>query len=495
MHLIPSMVVKFRALSFVFCAFASLSTQVWSQGWDYSIEDIKTFPIHSFHPESPEGPVVVLFMEQDASGFVWVGTDNGLYRFDGNRFIRFAHDPTDESSIDDNFVSALYLDSKDRLWAGTASGLQLFRPDTEEFQRIRLYGDIEKEHRRFLVRRIVEDHLGRLYIASLGSGVRVLDQDHNAFSLSEITQYPPEGMDSWRVNRVYFDQSGRLWISTIENGIFRFYPESGVLEPSSQWGDFNRFLAGYEVRALHDAGDGNMWIGTHGHGIIKWHEKSNSAVRYSPGEDGDGYFSSESVRNILQDTQGNIWVGTQDIGLFIYDAASDAFEMMSHSGADIVRMGEGAITSLLLDDRGDLWFSTLYSGNFSIFHVNMNPAGFRYALIENEKGTNLAKKPVLFSYEDSKRNLWLGTDGEGLIQSTPDGFVTEYRHHKEDNQSLSHDKVTAITEGSNGNMWIGTRSGGLNRLDIELGTFTRIPIGTTPESVRGRAILVTIHRW
>ncbi len=119
----------------------------------------------------------------------------------------------------------------------------------------------------------------------------------------------------------------------------------------------------------------------------------------------------------------------------------------------------------------------------------MNPAGFRYALLENENGINVAKKPVLCSYEDSKKNLWLGTDGEGLIlKNSETGSVVEYRHDADDARSLSNDKVTSIVEDTYGAIWVGTRNGGLNKLDPETGAFTRIPIGDSIESIRGRAI-------
>lgn len=465
------------------------AVSAYAQLWDYSIQDIKTFPIHSFHPENSEGPVIVLYLEQDADGYIWAGTDTGLFRFDGNRFVQFAHDPLDESTIDDDFVSTVYSDSQGRLWVGTAKGLQLYRTETEGFQRIPIYGERVPEFRRFLVRRIVEDQSGLLYLATQGNGVRVVGDDMEVTPLSRIAENPIEGMDDWRVNRVYIDADDRLWISTIENGLFRYFPESKRLERGSELGSLQSALAGHEVRAILDSRDGNLWFGTHGQGIVKWNETEDFSVNYGPSKGSDRPFASESIRNITMDTHGNIWVGTQDIGLFILDPEQDAFEAVSHSGSAITRMGEGAVTSLLVDSRGDIWFSTLYSGAFAVFHINMNPAGFRYALMENEDGKNLAKNPVLYSYEDSKGNLWVGTDGDGLMKKDAvTESLTMFKYDSQDSQSLSNDKVTSIIEDRFGGIWIGTRSGGLNRLDAQTDKFTRIPIGDTPGSVRGRAV-------
>jgi ligand-binding sensor domain-containing protein len=77
-----------------------------------------------------------------------------------------------------------------------------------------------------VVKRIAEDSHGRIYLATLGGGVKVLDAESQAYALSDVTQYPPDGMDKWKVNRLHFDTSGRMWISTVENGLFRFYPDS-----------------------------------------------------------------------------------------------------------------------------------------------------------------------------------------------------------------------------------------------------------------------------
>jgi ligand-binding sensor domain-containing protein len=448
---------------------------------------IKSLPIEQFGIGEEFDSAQILCLEQDDLGFIWIGTDRGLFRFDGHRFIHYAHQSDDDLSLHDDFVHTIFLDSKNRLWVGTNKGLHAYRSESDDFWRVPMLESESRKPRFISIRRVDETENGQLYVATFGAGVWVLDKSLFANSLSEIIRNPVEGMDDWRVLRVVRDQEGRVWISTVSEGLFRFDPRSGILESDDAFEHLKRVLAGYEVRAIKQTHDGCIWFGTHGNGIIKWNESTGEILHYYSGELADRFLISESIRHIHEDSKGLLWVSSQDKGVLVYDYENDSFEPISHYGPEIPLLGEDTVSALMEDERGDIWFSAFYGDAFHLFYVNQNPRGFRHAVVEDSRGFNLARYPVLAALEDSRGDFWIGTDGEGLIRWSAEG-AHRFTHDRDDSGSIPSNKVSAVMEDNQGHIWIGTLGEGLSLLDVESGRFTPIPIGEDADSLRGKMI-------
>lgn len=450
-------------------------------------ENIKSLPFDRFRLGEEFDSALILCLEQDDLGFIWIGTDRGLFRFDGHRFVHYTHSEEDDFSLQGDFVYEIFLDSGNRLLIGTDRGLHAYRSETNDFEHLPLFESAIQESSTAVIRRIAETGNGQLYIGTFGGGVKVLDRDSSVYSLSQITQYPIEGMDAWRVLRVVIDSGNRVWISTVSNGLFRYDPQSGILESDDAFGRLNEVIAGHELRAIKETHDGSVWFGTHGNGIVKWNELTGDIRHYYSGESGDRSLFSESIRHILEDSNGLLWVGSQDKGLLVYDSENDSFEPINHNGPEVPLFGEETISALMEDDRGNIWFSAFYEDSFYLYYLDQKPRGLRHAVVEDDSGFNLGKHPVLTVYEDSGGSVWIGTDGEGLIRWDTNG-VRRYVYDKDNPSSLHSNKISAVIEDNRGQLWIGSLENGLSRLDVESGRFVRVPIGDKVDSLQGKTI-------
>ena len=364
----------------------------------------------------------VMAIAQTADGYLWLGTEEGLARFDGVSFTIF--DLSNTPEIKNNVILALYVDKEDNLWIGTNDGISRFKDGrfTSFTTRDGLSNNI--------VRGFFEDKNGILWIATDGGGL-------NAFKDGKFTSYTTkDGLSGNKVMTVYGDREGNLWIGTYEGaGLSRFTD-----------GKFTTFtkkegLTDATVWTIHEDQKGNLWVGT-GNGLNKFR---------------DGKFTSFYVRDgfksVYEDTDGNLWGGTFGGGLNRFkDSKFSPFTTRDGLPNRIVR-------TIFEDKEGNLWIGTdggglnrLRDGKFTTFGTK-------------ESLSNDLVWPI---YEDNLGSIWIGTFGGGLNR-LKDGKLTSFTTKA----GLSKDFVISIDEDSEGSLWIGTLGGGLNRFrDGKFTTFT-----------------------
>jgi signal transduction histidine kinase/ligand-binding sensor domain-containing protein/CheY-like chemotaxis protein/HPt (histidine-containing phosphotransfer) domain-containing protein len=384
-------------------------------------------------------------------GYLWIGTQEGLARFDGVRFVVF--DRSNEIAIQDNTISALHVDRAGRLWIGTQSGMAVF-----ENGRFKPYNAVAAlAHVPILA--ILEDHTGHLWVGT-DTGLVAIDQQQRArvFGTSD-------GLRDAGIRALLEDRNGMIWVATATGGLHRFagtnfesmQRETGEVDPiSSMYEDHDGTLwfgtetgglyrksgdhfdvvapagqLGSAVRTLTRDRDGNLWIATNGRGLVRLR---------------DGVFSASDANHVLsidllslyEDNEGSLWVGS--------------------SGNGLLRLRDGKFVPLGLPEglqgnvawsiipraTGGIWVGTdagvssYIEGAFQ--HVTP-PHGFETVRVRS-------------LLEDRKGVLWVGTDGAGL-------YAREGSHETVFNRKngLSGNTVRAINEDREGRIWIGTDVG------------------------------------
>jgi diguanylate cyclase (GGDEF)-like protein len=440
----------------------------------------------------------VTAIAQTPDGYLWLGTREGLVRFDGVRFTVFDTSTTPELGHD--WVRCLLAGRTGALWIGTSGG-GLVKMEAGVFTHLSAAEGLPNEQ----VSTLVEDGKGRLWVGTdggglsryegdrfvrelsrdaLGGSIRALVADENGLwigtdeglahladdgTLSSFT--PENGLSRRSVRSLLRDREGVLWVGTdlglnrLKDGRFTVFTAKDGLSHDV-------------ILSLHEDRDGSLWIGTDGGGLNR---RRNGRFTSFTSREG---LSNDTVYALYEDREGSLWIGTNLGGLnrlkdgrvtpftvreglsndyirAIYEDREGAV-WIGTEGGGVNRLREGQFTALttkeglsndivftILEDRGgSLWIGTdsglnrLANGRIEVFHA--------------EKG--LSNDCVLALYEDREGSLWIGTYAGGLARRK-DGQFTSFTTK----EGLSNDTVNIIYEDRAGNLWVGTRGGGLNR--------------------------------
>jgi diguanylate cyclase (GGDEF)-like protein len=362
----------------------------------------------------PQNTIVALLQTRD--GYLWMGTEEGLVRFDGVRFV--VTDRQNAPALRSSFVSCLAEGPDGTLWIGTyGGGLARMRN-----------GSIEAFHPESLgsdrIREILWTDEG-MFIGTAGGGLLRISGE-------TVTRYTTrDGLPSDRIWAIEPDGQGGLWVATHGGGAVRWRGGRVQERVSTREGLPNDF-----VRALLRDDDGTLWIGTDGGGLVAW--RDGAIVRTLTTRDG---MPSDLVRTLYRDRNGSLWIGT-DGGV------------VRQRGATIESMGvaEGLpspnIRALLEDREGNLWIGTT-TGVIRLRDT-------RFLSYTRKEG--LPADIVRAVLEDRAGRVWAGIEGGGLCRILPGPVQCHTRA-----DGLPQDTVYALAESHDGSLWIGTDGGGVAR--------------------------------
>jgi ligand-binding sensor domain-containing protein/signal transduction histidine kinase len=369
----------------------------------------------------PENSVQAILQTSD--GYIWLGTEEGLVRFDGVRFTVF--DKQNTKAIKHNNISSLYESTDGCLWIGTYAGLTRYKQG--EFSAYTSKEGLPGE----TVVSMIEAQDGSLWVSIQEAGLaRIKDGKITAFTTAD-------GLSNNNIRFVKEDGAGRLWIGTddglnrYENGKFRVYrAKDGLFSDTVN--------VGYHDRA------GNFWVGTD-KGLTQFRDGN-----LIPHETKDA-LPVEGVTQIHEAQDGSLWLGTRS-GLF--QCKNQRFT----NCAAVDNHPQNQISQLYEDHEGVLWIASYGNG------LTRYKDG-RFTSYTSKDG--LPDDKVWAVYEDRESNLWIGTKVAGLVK-LEDGKFTTYGAK----EGLSNDTVWSFHESLDGSLWIGTGKG-LNRLkDGKVTVFT-----------------------
>lgn len=377
-------------------------------------------------------------MKPDNEGYIWIGTNNGLYKYSVQSNSYGQHYSEESGNLTTNRVVSLFYDKEKKLWIGTEGG-----------------------------------------------GLNILNT--NSMQLEYIL--PGEGEDdlsSESVFSIYSDNESRIWLGTLKGGINIIDPQKGRFRTVSHRINERNSLVNNFVSSFYEGKNGELFIGTDGGGMSIWNRQLNTFTNYSHDAANPFSISNNSVSCIRQDHLGDIWIATFGGGVNKFNRARGSFEHFKCINDSTGEENKNAW--LIYEDRdNDLWATTFGSGKlyrfnrqanrFEIFGQELNDlisltedhtgalwAGNSYQLIRIDKVKHRHTmyeigKPVRSIYEDKNNNLWIGTEGGGLIL-----FNGAISKRYSDADGLSNNAVLSIIEDEKGYLWLSTFNG-LSRFD------------------------------
>jgi diguanylate cyclase (GGDEF)-like protein len=356
-------------------------------------------------------------MIQTRDGYLWLGTQEGLVRFDGVQFTVF--DRSNSPWMRSNYVQALLEDRDGGLWVGTNGG-GVTRWKDQAFlaatTREGLAGD--------QVNCLFEDSRGAIWI---GATAGLSWYEKGRFTSEGI----PAAVRHRDVRALGEDRHGGLWVGTSEGELLRLQEGRWTTEKIAG-------LPRSPIRALTLDSEGSLWIGTEGGGLASWKDGAVALYSVSSG------LSGSKILSIREDREGSLWIGTDGAGLS--RLANGKWTSYSTPQG----LSNGFVASLCEDREGSLWIGT-HGGGLN----RLSDGSFtRYASSEG-----LTYDDISTFLEANDGSLWIGTWGGGMNR-LKDGKVTAYSSK----DGLSYDEVSSLAQDRDGSIWVGTWGGGLNRL-------------------------------
>jgi ligand-binding sensor domain-containing protein/signal transduction histidine kinase len=430
----------------------------------------------------PQESVVTIL--QDRTGFMWLGTQAGLARFDGYRYRVFRNDPADAASLPDNYVQVSYEDRDGGLWFGTRGGLVRFDAAGQRFVRHDLSGGGGRGGaRNTAISAIIGDGKGGLWVGT-GDGLVHLD-----IASGRLRTYRHDGADGAslrddRVTALALDGRGGLWVGSgvgldhlaAGAGGFVHRDIDGPGQDDAHGGagraaDPRRNT----VTALSMGPRDTLWIGTAA-GLEAWRlgEGTPAAPIRRHRLDAREGIGDVRVNALYRDRGDNLWVGTDLEGLKWRDPAGGRFVNYVNQPLDRHTLSDNQVRAVWVDRTGTLWVGTMSGG---VNRADLASGGFgRFDLSPAQLAEPNARKIRAIAAGADGR-LWMGTTGAGLLHVEPlSGRVERIRHDPAQPGSLPDDVIIAVLPGR-GKLWVGGPSG-LAWRDAVSGRFTQVALGS-----------------
>ncbi|SFN46352.1 sensor histidine kinase [Dokdonella immobilis] len=393
-------------------------------------------------------------MVQDRAGFIWIGTQDGLNRFDGYDFRVYKTDRDDPWSLSQNHVWALAADADGSLWVGTqAGGLNHYDPKLDRFSVYRSKPGDAHAVGSNNVTALLLDRDGRLWVANSAGRLQWFDRAEQNFDDT------PVGLNAGlrMVRSLLQGPDGRVWIGA-RDGLWRIESDGTDLR------EFPIDGRSADVYALAQGGNGDIWIGTAEQGLYRVSGEGEVLQHFRRDDDpfSNGLHDNE-IRALLADRDGKLWVAGNSRGLARLDPASTQFSRYGHDPARDSSIAGNRLASLLRGRDGELFVGSWANG-FSV----QNPRTEVFTRVGSVAGDprTLPTRLAMTVLGEPDGTLWVGTlEGGGLVHLDPQkGVIARYTHDPAQSDSLSNDFVQFITRTRDGSLWIATMGGGLNRL-------------------------------
>ena len=453
---------------------------------------------------------------QDPTGFMWFGSEEGLFRYDGYNFVQFKNDPENPASLSDNLVQCLAVDSCGNLWIGTNNGLNrmsLHKPGVFEVFRhdsLNSHSLVDNDIRTLM---IDQEHI--LWIGTYNNGISRLHPDSLAagrFNNLPYREGQPESPIHPGITALAQDAAGRIWAGTYGAGLSMYLPgrkhfqpvrlkitsgeqprvqyitqiipekdqlllatyKSGFLKAVLPAGGRtgNRILPAEVYRkfsenpaistipsiyaVLREPGSSTLLIATGQSGLYRFHPNGKKFTHYTKNDKPGGLISNR-VLSLYRDRSGIIWVGTND-GLCTYNPNVGELLHLNHIPGDSLSLSQKNITALRFH-RSFLWIGT----DGGLDRYDMKTGRIENYPITGEKPGQISSRHISDLYHDEQGNLWVGTFGSGLWrgrqQRTGRYYFTPFTDVEDQMPRNLRRFITCMIEDRHHRFWIGSLAG------------------------------------
>ncbi|MGL5692966.1 MAG: ligand-binding sensor domain-containing protein, partial [Peptostreptococcaceae bacterium] len=390
---------------------------------------------------------------QDSKGYIWIGTSDGLNRYDGYNFKVYKYKKNSDISIASDYIFSIDEDANGNIWAGTISGvskISLGGNKVTNYYAVKDKGNLSNNNGADIL--ITQD--GNVLVGT-EDGINIYDEKSDTFNriLSE-----ENSLTSQEIYSLDQDENGDVWIGT-DNGLNKIDVKNKQIKQFYSSEEKNT-ISENSIYKVYCDDNGYVWIGTENQGVNKIDINTNKITRYEPKENDNESLQGGFVPNILRDRSGIIWVCT-DNGLCKYNEKTDTFTTYKKKLYDAYSLINDMTISIIQDRSGLIWVGT-YAG-ISVFNPE-NEIELYQSELDNKKSLN--DNVIHGLYEDDNGYIWAGTKSSGvniLKRNLESDSRYEVEYVLDKDSGLSDNSINYIV-GDEDIVWIGTRNG-LNKVD------------------------------
>lgn len=451
-----------------------------------SKSDYQRVELERFEEQGSLSDLSIKSIIQDNAGFIWVGTQNGLNKYDGSRIIKYFADPDNPNSLVDNFIQCLFIDSDGDLWILVPGHLMKYDEKSDSFVRYRFTNERKNTHTSN-PGSIVQDNEGIIWIGTPEQGLYGFDKTKGFFD------YRP--LNTENIDFMTFDRDGKLWIGapgkvyildTQKNTYLEFEvpgnevvlslePDKRIIETRKQtfrlepetgeWtkiSELSNYRKGLETLSLLES-DKYIWIGTRGKGLFQVSKGTNPGSHKIHENYIFPLLSDNSVRNLYEDRTGVVWVATEH-GLNTINFTTSSFDYYTAKNGELA---SDLITAFAEDKKGRIWVST-YEG-VSVFDP-LNNTIQNLHTVKTENGENILLDKIRDISVSKEGEIWLLLKSS-IVKYDPDTGKSTNLQIKHNN-IYALDLLTIYPEGDI--IWVGTYGDGLFAIDKYTGKVKKV---------------------
>ncbi len=381
-------------------------------------------------------------MLEDAQGFIWLGTQEGLNKFDGYSFQVFKHDPENANSLSNSFIRTIIQGRDGMLWIGTESGgVNSFNPRTRQFHRLQGHDIIEKGQ----ILALAMDKDDNLWIGSENGGLIKFHVPD-----STITEYDAEnGISASTINKIGINERGDILVGSQGKGLYVLQKNHKTFNNFRSDKQNEKSIGGDFVNDIFQDHKNRTWVATDkGISLFDGSSFTNYGI-----EDG---LSGDNVKVVFSDTSGLVWCGYEGAGLDEVNFRNGKINVTNFSANDFDRTSliNPIVFSMIADASGSIWIGT--NGGVSKF----DPVKQAFDHIKGDFGDNgLIDENIWTIRKDSAGIIWVGTR-EGVARIDRENFkVNNYQFQGSNPDAPGNNSVNAIEFDERGQIWVGTIDG------------------------------------
>lgn len=393
---------------------------------------------------------------QDDQGYIWLGINDGLCRYNGYEFKIYKHDEELENSITNNYIVDIKQDNSGNIWVGTANGLSKIDTKTDLITNYNM-NDEEKSLSHYNIGDILITKSGDVLVGT-SDGLNIYNEKKDEFY--RIFNKDSD-LSSQFIRSLAEDENQNIWVAT-NNGIDKIDIKNNKNIISFKTGDGKFDISENDIYVVRYDPKGYIWAGALKEGLNRIDINTNEVKQYKNDDRDEKSLPGNNVKDILRDSSGNLWVGT-DNGLAKYNEQTENFATYKNKIYDKTSLVNDEVFSIQEDESGLIWVGT-YAG-ISIFDPNTNIEHYKKDPFDEN---SISDNSIHGIYEDKDGLLWVGTNSKGVNVINRKNYNVKHLNKTSKDYPISDNNINDVV-GIDNKIFIATKNG-LNEVDKDLKT-------------------------